>query len=205
MDVQLQELLETIKKDGLKAAEEEAKTVLDRAEKRAEEIVEKARKEAEGLIEDAKREAEKVETSGREALKQAGRDLILSINKRIVQIFSSLVQREAGSVLTGKALEKAVISLISSWSKEQVGDLSLLIPQKDWEVLEKELRQALSEELKRGLEIKPGKNITSGFKVTMKNGSAYYNFTDSALAEALCEYLNPRLSELLMNVSEQKD
>ena len=84
MDVQLQELLETIKKDGLKAAEEEAKTVLERAEKRAEEIVEKARKEAKGLIEDAKHEAEKAETSGREALKQAGRDLILSINKRIV-------------------------------------------------------------------------------------------------------------------------
>jgi V/A-type H+-transporting ATPase subunit E len=59
----------------------------------------------------------------------------------------------------------------------------------------------LSEELKKGVVLKPVAHIDAGFRVGEKNGSAYYDFTAGGVAEILAEYLNPRLAEIMKSLS----
>jgi V/A-type H+-transporting ATPase subunit E len=63
--------------------------------------------------------------------------------------------------------------------------------------LENWARGALQAEIAKGLEIKAGKNLAAGFRVALKDGSAYYDFSAPAVAEALAAYLNPRIAEIV--------
>lgn len=83
MDVQLKELIDKIKNDGVKSAEENAARIISEAEEKASGIIRKARENADTLRDTARADAEKTERSGKEALRQAGRDLVLTIKAEI--------------------------------------------------------------------------------------------------------------------------
>ena len=55
----------------------------------------------------------------------------------------------------------------------------------------------LAAELKKGLELKFDRNLTDGFRIANKDGSAYYDFSAESVAELLSAHLNPRLAETL--------
>ncbi len=197
MDVQLSELLEKIKEEGIKPAEEKAKDIIASAEKRAEEIVKAAQKEAADLKAKTAQEIARMEQSGKEALKQAGRDLLLNVEKRLQAMFAALIEQETKSAFSAKALEEAIVAIVKAWNSKKVGELKVLLSPEDIEKVEKNLVAKLSEELKKGMEIKPSPNVDAGFLVSEKDGSAYYNFSSLGIAELLSEYLNPKLAELL--------
>lgn len=205
MEVQLQELLEKIKKEGLQSAEETANKIITEAEKKAADIISKAKKEAEDLVSKAKSEIDKMERTGKEALKQSGRDLLISMEKKLISLFNTVVQRETSAALQNGVLEDIIVKLLSSWKDIKEGDISLLLSKKDYEALEKNLLAKLSAELGRGIEIKPNSAIAAGFKVSVKDGAAYYNFTEDGIAEALCDYLNPKLSALLQEAVRKEE
>ncbi|MDR2143926.1 MAG: V-type ATP synthase subunit E, partial [Treponema sp.] len=74
MDIQLHELIEKIKQDGIKAASEEAILLKTQAEAEAKRIVEAAKKEAETILARAKADAERGEKAGIAAVGQASRN-----------------------------------------------------------------------------------------------------------------------------------
>ena len=197
MDVQLQELIDRIKSEGIASAEEQAASIVEEAEKKAGAIVKEAEGNAEKLIEEAQRKEEQLVRAGEEALVQAGRDLLLNLQGRITSLFNSVITAEAAEVLTGNTLESAVTALISSWSVEKAGEVDILLSQKDMEALEAGLRKKLSDKLAEGIEIKPAADIEAGFRISVKNGSAYYDFTPSEIAAVLAQNLNPRLAKTL--------
>jgi len=197
MDVQLKELIEKIKIEGVKSAEERAAEIVAGAEKRASQLVEAARREAEQIVGQAKEEAARSERSGREALKQAARDLLLNLRGSITRVFTALVEAETTKVYDGKALEEAIVAVMKSWDGSELKELAVLLPEDKLKTLEGGLRARLSDELKKGLEIRPSAAARAGFVVSEKSGNAYYNFTSQAIAEVLSDYLNPRLAEIV--------
>ena len=197
MDVQLQELIDRIKSEGIASAEEQAATIVEEAKNKADSIVKEAEVNAEKLIEDAQRKEEQLVRAGEEALVQAGRDLLLNLQTQITSLFNSVVTAEVTGVLTGETLESAVSALISSWSIESSGEVDVLLSQKDMEALESGLRQKLSDKLSEGIELKPSADVDAGFRISVKNGSAYYDFTPSEISAVLAQHLNPRLAEIL--------
>lgn len=76
MEVQLQELIGQIKKQGVDAAEIEAEAILNSAKEQAEKIVSEAQREAEHILLDAKNETEKMTRASEDAIRQAGRNLL---------------------------------------------------------------------------------------------------------------------------------
>ncbi|MBQ6935905.1 MAG: hypothetical protein IJN49_05075, partial [Clostridia bacterium] len=74
MEIQLQELIDQIKKDGVEAAETQAEAILTAAKAEAEKIISDAKVQAEKLILDAKTENERTVKSGEDALRYALRD-----------------------------------------------------------------------------------------------------------------------------------
>ncbi|MDX9800370.1 MAG: V-type ATP synthase subunit E [Spirochaetia bacterium] len=196
MEVQLKELIEKIKIDGVKDAEVKAADIVKKAEAKAEEIVAKAKKEASRIITDAKEEAVKSGLSGQEALKQAGRDLVLNLQTKITDLFNIIIKQDVASAMDDKVLAETIVKLIGSW-KGSTDNLQVLLSEKDYKNVENVLRTKLADQIKKGFEVKASKSLDAGFLVSMKDGSAYHNFSAEGIAEVLSEYLNPRISALL--------
>ena len=204
MDVQLKELIEKIKTEGVQTAEEQAAQIIAEAEKRAAEIVKKAQDDSAKIVETAEKEAEKLQSTGKAALQQAGRNMLLGLKEKIEKVFNAVVIEEAGTSLSGKNLEEAIVKAVGSMKTDELQDMSVLVHQDDLKAIEQGLRSSLAKEIKSGLEIKPVESALSGFRVSEKDGSAYFNYTAEGVAEILCEYLNPRLAEILRDAVKEE-
>jgi V/A-type H+-transporting ATPase subunit E len=196
MDIQLQELIEKIKKDGIESASAEAARVKDNAQDEAKRIVEAARKEAGTIIASGKADAERSEKAGNAALEQASRNLILSFKAEIQAIVDKIVAKDTAAQFnedTLKALIPDVVRGLSS-GKESV---YVIVSESQRASLDAWAKGALSAEIAKGLEVKAAKNLSSGFRIAEKDGSAYYDFSAASVADALTSYLNPRLAEIV--------
>lgn len=196
MDVQLKELIDRIKSEGIETAEGQARSIVEEAEKKAKQIVADAEKEADALRRKAEEDAARSEQTARESIRQAGRDLIISLQKKLQQLFDAVIYTETAGSLQGNALQKTIKELMDHWN-EDVANLELLVAEKELAKLEKGLRDSLSAKLSKGLELKPLANVEAGFHVSYKDGSAYYNFSAEGVADILSEFLNPKLAEIL--------
>ena len=199
MDVQLKELLDSIKSEGIKTAEAESAKIISNAEAKAAEIIAAAKKDAEAIKSEAKSEVEKLEASGKAALEQAGRDLVLSIKGTITTLFDQIIKAEVSSAMSDKVLEDGILAILSSW-KGDVEDISVLLDTDTAGKIAKALEGKLAAELKKGVEIKPFPGIDKGFRVTEKDGSGYYDFSASGLGEMIARFLNPRLEAIVRDV-----
>lgn len=197
MDVQLQELIDKIKSDGVASAEKDAAEIVERAEQKAKSIIEEAEKKADGIVQDAKRQEEQAVRSGKDALAQAGRDMVLNLQERLTALFDAIMKSEAAAAMSGNALESAIATLMSTWSAEKSGNIDVLLSQSDLDAIGESLKAKLAAKIGEGMEIKASAGLEGGFRVSVKDGSAYYNFTPTEIAESLGEYLNPKLKEIL--------
>lgn len=195
MDAQLKELIEKIKSDGVKSAGAEAAQIIAEAEKKAAEIIANATRKAEDTKSKAASDASRSEASGKDALKQAGRNLLIDLRKEVEALFNSLLEEEIRGALTVETVEKSIITVIEKWSDQSAGDLELLVPEKDLAELEKGLKKKLATQMKEGMEIKPFKDIAGGFRISTKDGSAFYDFSDEELTALYSRYLSPTLFE----------
>jgi len=204
MDVQLKELIDRIKSEGIENAEQQARTIIDEAESRAKKIINDAEKEADTLRQKAEADVRKAEYTGRESLKQAGRDLVIMLRQRLQELFARVIYTETAAQLKGSQLQKIIGELVNRWD-EDIQNLELLISEEELKGLEKGLRDKLSEQLAKGMEIKPLANVDAGFKVSYKDGSAYYNFSAEGIAEIISGFLNPKLAEILKEAVEEQE
>lgn len=204
MEAQLQELIDKIKKEGVENAEQEAERILSEANKKAEEIIADAEEKAKNMQSKAKKEIQQQEIAGKEALTQAGRDVILSLEKKITAIFDEIIKKNTEEAMKGKALENSIVSLVSEWVKKGSADISVLLSESDLAALESTLMKSLQDEVKKGVEIKLSDSLQSGFLISEKDGSSYYNFSAEGIAEIISEYVNPKLAEVVRRAAERE-
>lgn len=195
MDVQLKELLETIKKDGVDQADKKAAEIIAEAEKKAASIVAEAEKRAQDLKNAAEKEADNFKQTSDAAIKQAGRDLIITLKGKVEELFSNLLTREIQGAMDNELLKSAITTLVKSWKEGE--DLSVLLNEKDQQALASYFQDKLAAEMQKGLEIKPFRNLEAGFRVSQKDGGAFYDFSDKEITQVLARFLNPRIAELL--------
>lgn len=198
MDVQLQELIDKIKKDGVASAESSAAQIIAEAEKKAQTIINDAKSQAEGIIKEAKAETERLEKAGEDAIKQAARNLLLSFRDGITSELSAIVEAETQSAYSKELLEKLIPETVKAWAeKSEANDISVLLSEKDLSALEGGLKAALKDQIAKGLEIKTDKTLSNGFRIGMKDGSAFYDYSAESVAELFASYLNPRIASIM--------
>ena len=203
MDVQLQELIDKIKKDGVATAEAEAAKVIEAAEKKAEGIVADAQEKAAEIIKNAKLETERMEKASDEAIVQAGRNMLLSFKDSLIAELDGLIQAETAKAESKDILAKLVPETVKAWAKNSdASELSVLLSEKDLKDLEKSLTAELKAEIAKGLEIKPDKTLAAGFRIGVNNGAAYYDYSAESLAEMFAAYLNPKVAALLKTAAK---
>ncbi|MCA1950154.1 MAG: V-type ATP synthase subunit E [Treponema sp.] len=202
MDIQLQELIDKIKKDGVESASVQAEKIIQDAQSEARKILEAAKKEADTIVAAAKRDAERSEKAGIAAIEQASRNLLLSFQSEIQKLLDAVVRREVSASFDDEALKTALPQIIIEWARKDKDDLAVLLQADTLAKLEGYFAKKLSAELAKGVELKSDRNLAAGFRIASKDGSAYYDFSAEAVAELMSAYLNPRLAELIKSVAK---
>lgn len=198
MEIQLQELIEQIKKDGVASAEAEAEKIIAAAKAEAEKIVASAKAEASGIVRDAKAETERMTKSGEDAIRQAGRNLLISFRESVARELNAIIGENVSAVYASDALAQMIAEIVVAWAdKPDAEDLAVIVNEETRERLENALLSALKEKLQKGVTLKANDNFDGGFRIAVKGGSAYYDYSAEAVVEMLSNYLNPRVTALL--------
>lgn len=198
MEIQLQELIEQIKKDGVEAAENQAEAILLSAKAEAEKIIADAQAQADKLMADAKAENEKTVKSGEDAIRQAGRNLLISFRESVTRELGAIVGENVNAVYSSDAFAKLVVNAVESWTgKPEAEDIAVILNSADLEKLEGALLAELKAKMLSGVTLKANDNFDGGFRIAVNNGAVYYDYSAEAVTDMLSNYLSPKVTALL--------
>ncbi|MBO4394513.1 MAG: V-type ATP synthase subunit E [Spirochaetales bacterium] len=176
MEIQIQDLVQSIKRDGIEEAKKEAETIISAAKAKAEEIIAASKAEAEKNIENANREIE----SSKALIKQAERDAVLSVKKELEQLLERILAEKVSKDLSEKSLAALITAAIGN---EDPSKYAVEIDE-----TKAALKSVLAKQIEKGLEIRPVKGM-SGMKLSCKDGSGFYDFSDEEIAALLRPFL----------------
>ena len=203
MEIQLQELIDKIKKEGIETATKEAARLKQEAEVEAKHFLDAAKKEAAEIVAKSKTDAEKSEKAGLAALQQASRNLTLAFRAEVQALLGKIVLRDVSEAIGPETLKQILPELLKSWSSKSGNKgVDVLLSEKDLKNLQSWFDQKLAAELKKGVELKSDRNLNAGFRIIEKDGSAYYDFSAESVAELLSSYLNPKLAEIMKSAAK---
>ena len=204
MAEELKAFLDKIQEEGVKVAEDRARSIEEEARVKAENIVKKAQKDAANLIENAKNKVASMEASGKDTLKQAARNTLLSLKEEIKSILKALVIERSREALGGAELKKILIEIIKSYSSSKGEAIEILLSKKDQTELKKSFAASLAGELKKGITLKSADDIEGGFRISYDSGKSWFDFTDKALSEYTGKFINAGLLEILKDAQNTK-
>ena len=180
MELQINDLVSAIKKDGLEAAQKEAEEILSSAKKQAEEIIENAKVEALKVKEASEKEIKVFEDSAKISAEQAKRDAVLSFKKELQAEYEKLLACDVKKTLDDKFLAKLILAAAEG---EDISNYAVEVRE-----VSESLKAELAEEIKKGLEIRPAKNVNAGFKLAAKDGSGYFDCSDEEITNMLMPF-----------------
>lgn len=198
MEIQLQELIDQIKKDGVEAAESKAEAILDAAKAEAEKIVSEAQAQADKILLDAKKENEKTVKSGEDALRQAGRNLLISFRESVNKEVKAIINENVSAVYSSESFAELIVKAVESWtSKPGTEEVTVILNSDDLKKLEETLISGLKEKMQKGITLKANDNFDGGFRIAVNDGGAYYDYSAEAVTDMLSNYLSPKVTALL--------
>ena len=178
MELQIQDLVSSIKQDGIDSANREAAAIVAQAKAQADSIISQAKADADKLRQDANAEIEVFKNSARLSAEQAKRDAVLAFHQEIQKEFEKILAADVCKALDQQTLATLIRAAlqgedVSAYTVSQVTDA---------------IRQELAQELKNGLEIRPSKKVGAGFRLAAKDGSGYFDCSDEEIAEMLMPF-----------------
>jgi V/A-type H+-transporting ATPase subunit E len=201
MAEELKELLEKIRREGIDAAEEKRRMIENAARASAEEIVRSAEKEASRIISDANARIAAAEASGKQSLKQAARNALISLHQEIAATLDKVITMHVHKALGAEELTKMILALVKEAGCTGKEKTIIALKKEDLEKLEKSLLGELGAEAKKGIVLRHGADIKGGFTISYDSAKSYFDFTDRALAEYIAAYMKPKLAKILEEAS----
>jgi len=203
---ELQGLLDRIRKEGLEQAAGEKEDILRQAKAEAKTVLDKAKTEAEQLVAAARQEAKLLREKGEQSLKQAARDVLLSLRdqleSRVVEVARSL----AGEACSPDTVAEIVAALAAAYLEaEKEGRLEIQIPAAQADTLRDALAARLGKELAEHCDLAPVPSLDAGFRLVFSGQDIAYDFSDASLAETMASFLTPRLAATVVGLAAKKD
>ena len=198
MEVQLQELIEQIKNDGVAVAEAEAKAIVEAAKNDAEKIIKDAQTQADKILASAKAETDRITKSSEDAIRQAGRNLLISFRESVTRELKTIIGENVAAVYSSEMLAQLIMCVVENWAnKPDAEDIAVILNAEDLKKVEESLFAALKEKMLSGVTLKTNDNFDGGFRIAVNDGGAYYDYSAEAVVDMLSNYLNPKVTELL--------
>lgn len=213
----VEELVERLREEGVKAGRREAERIVADAEARAKWLVAQAQDEADNLIAKARKEARALKTSADDALQVAARDMLLSLRERLTHRFAGEVRRLVGETLCDRTfLERLILEIAGEQGKviKDGASVELLLPKRALEV--DELREHPGElqdgelanfvlgitggMLRSGVTVHVVDDDREGITARLVDEEIDVELTENAVTALLLEHLQPRFRALLEGI-----
>lgn len=175
MEIQIDDLVQSIKRDGIEQARKEADAIIVTAKAQANDIIAASKAEAERNLENARREIE----SSKALILQAQRDAVLSVRKELGTMLERIMADKVAKELSEASLAKLVIAAIGD---DDPAKFSVEIDE-----AKASIRSTLAKQIENGLEIHPAKG--AALRLCCKDGSGFYDFSDEQIASLLKPFL----------------
>lgn len=202
MDIQLQELIEKIKKEGIESAQADAAKLKAAAAAEAKRIVDDAKKQADAIVAEADADRVRSEKAGAAAVEQASRNLVLAFKGEIQGLLDKIVKDVVSASYSVEVVKDVLPDLIKNWAAKNTDSLAVALSEGDLKKIDDGFKAKLAARLKGGVDFKVGKALGAGFHIVEKDGAAFYDFSAEAVAALLSAYLNPKLAESLKNAAK---
>ena len=200
MPEELQSLLEKINEEGVKKAEETKNKIISDAGLEAEKIISDAKTKADDIIKKAQIDADTVKSRGEAAVRQAVRDIVITLQGEILNRFKNVVKEVTADAMTPDLMGKIILEMVKNYNlKNPSGeaDIELILAQKDIDSMEKLFKTSLVNSLKKNPCIALGQNFAAGVKISFKGDDVFFDFSDEAISEMICAYVGPRLAAVI--------
>ena len=193
MEQQIQDLVASIKKEGIEEDKKQSAEILASAKAEAEEIIKKAKAEGDKIIQDAKNSAKLEAESAKAQIVQAGRDVTLSLKQSVEALFNKILVEDCKKAMDASLLAQLITQAVNA----DLNGVTAEIP----EGLKDDVVKALSSEVAKLVKqkdfLKESKGVLSGIKLSSNDGSGYIDMSASECALLVKPYLSERLRELI--------
>ena len=206
----VQELINRLRDEGVKAGREESDQVLREAQEQASRIVAQAKAEAEEILSKARSEIETEKAAAIESLRVAIRDTELKMEDELKATFSAHVKRLVSVELRDvKFLRQIILAIAGLAAGDKVcGErpVEVLMPKNLFQTDEKGTRLTekgqenirrlvigiSGEMLREGVDLKPSESIGGGIRIRLLDEDLEIDLSDQAISDLLLQNLLPR-------------
>ncbi len=193
MEQQIQDLIASIRKEGIDTANAKSAEIIREAEEKAAAIIKEAEEKSSRLVADAEKEIELRKSSAEASIKQAARDASLLLKKSIEERYTMILRDKARASMKGKALIELIRTALSS----DAAGKDVEISPSDMDEIRSDISSEFSSEIEKGLEIRSSKSVSSGFRIVEKDGSGYVDYSADECIKLILPYLSDSLKEIL--------
>ena len=193
MEQQIQDLVASIKKEGIEEAKKQSAEILASAKAEADEIIKKAKAESEKIIQDAKNSAKLEAESAKAQIVQAGRDVTLSLKQNVESLFNKILTDDCKKAMDPTLLASLITQAVNADLNGVTAEVSDGLKDDVFKALTKEVDQKIKEKDF----LKESKGVLSGIKLTSNDGSGYIDMSAEECALLIKPYLSERLKELI--------
>ncbi len=202
MEIQVQELLDRIRNEGIEAARKQANEILEEARAKAEEMVNRAAQEAEEMISDAQQRIAALEAASKESLLHAARDTMIALRQSVRKFFESALRADAEKAFDAHVASQIIPEVLKILATtEPAESFDVLLPPATLASLDKSLASRVAKDIARGVEFKPYPSLDAGFRVAAHGSVAQYDFSAEVVAQVLSARVNRVLAEYLKEAS----
>lgn len=197
MSEELQGLLNKIQAEGLEKAETERARLVAEAKAQAEAIIAEAKAQADKIRKDAEADAETSRKKADAAVRQAARDVIISLKDDLQQKLRAVVREAAAQAMTPEAMAGLIAQIAGQFAQNAASGTEVVLPAREREEAAQKLIGCLPDVLKKNASVQLGRGFAAGFKIGFNNSEVFLDFSDEALADVICEFVGPKLAAVI--------
>jgi V/A-type H+-transporting ATPase subunit E len=198
MTIELQHLIETVRREAVEEAQARADAILAEARQKAQAIVREAEAKADSILDQAETDAQRFTEKSTRTLEQTARDLIILVGEAVEVIFADMVAEETAQAMTPETLARCIESVCTRFAEAYPdASLDVVVSPEDHDTLVAYFRERYTEALGRGVELRASPDVLRGFRIAFRDRAVYLDFTSEAVADSLAQLLRPRLAEIV--------
>jgi len=206
MAEELQNLIERIKKEGVANARKQAEAIVSKANAQASDLVKAAHEKAEAILKKAQSDTEVYTERSIKTLEQAARDVLISVGHGVERLFKDIIEKSLAKSLTPEELMRMIVAMVKAYTDQGMTEtrVDVLVSPHDQEKIKELYMNEYRDILGKGVEIRSDDDIIKGFKISLKDGQVYHDFTLESIANVLSSFIQPKIAEIVHRVAEEQ-
>ena len=197
MSEELQGLMNKIQAEGLEKAETERARLVAEAKAEADAIIAEAKAQADKIRKDAEADAEASRKKADAAVRQAARDVVISLKDDFQEKLRAVVREAAAQAMTPEAMAGLIAKIAGQFAASAASGAEVILPAREREEAAQKLIGCLPDVLKKNSTVQLGRGFAAGFKIGFNNSEVFLDFSDEALADVICEFVGPKLAAVI--------